>query len=413
MNLNWGKTASAFLGPMLLLAVGLWMAAPHGGFKAPTTAAILPLAPYLVAVPGALMALWFNQGRVVFLLAVLMLTHGTLSALTPGAPGTGADGQVIYAALCVAVPINIVAFSLNAERGLLTTYGLTRAAAILIQAAAITVVSGAGPDARKTAAELLHIRLFAPDFDAWTYITQPGILVFTVAALTMGARSAMTRTNLDGGALGALAASALALHMIDKGGATAVFLTVAALMIVLAVVKDAYRMAFIDELTGLPARRALAAAMKNLNGRYAIAMLDVDHFKKFNDTHGHDVGDQVLQMVASKLGAVTGGGRAFRYGGEEFTVLFPGKTIDEVWNNLEKLRESVAAGRFTLRDKDRPRQKPETPRRRKTGADEIGVNISIGVAEKKAPLSTADAVIRAADKALYKAKENGRNQVSR
>src|SRR3990167_593874 len=145
MNLNWGKTASAFLGPGILLAVGLWMATPHGGFRAPTATAVIPLAPYLVAVPGALMALWFNQGRAAFMLAVLMLAHGTLSALTPGTPGTGADGQVIYAALCVAVPVNIVVFSLLAERGALTIHGLTRASAILIQAAAVTVVYGAGP----------------------------------------------------------------------------------------------------------------------------------------------------------------------------------------------------------------------------------------------------------------------------
>jgi len=75
----------------------------------------------------------------------------------------------------------------------------------------------------------------------------------------------------------------------------------------------------------LPSRRALIERLPSLGRRYTVAMVDVDHFKNFNDTYGHDAGDQVLRMVASRLGEVSGGGTAFRYGGEEFTILFPGK----------------------------------------------------------------------------------------
>src|SRR2546425_6328967 len=75
-------------------------------------------------------------------------------------------------------------------------------------------------------------------------------------------------------------------------------------------------MAYQDSLTGLPARRALNEALLRLGGHYTVAMLDVDHFKRINDHHGHDVGDQVLKMIAAKLAQVTGGGKAYRYGGE-------------------------------------------------------------------------------------------------
>lgn len=92
------------------------------------------------------------------------------------------------------------------------------------------------------------------------------------------------------------------------------------LMIAAAASHEAYQMAFRDELTGLPGRRALNERMQRLGRNYVIAMTDVDHFKKFNDTHGHDVGDQVLRLVASRLSKVTGGGRAHRYGGEEFAL---------------------------------------------------------------------------------------------
>ena len=95
-------------------------------------------------------------------------------------------------------------------------------------------------------------------------------------------------------------------------------------MVAIAVLQDTFRMAFRDELTGIPSRRALNERLAALGNRYTIAMLDVDHFKNFNDTYGHDLGDQVLKMVAAHIAGVGGGGKAFRYGGEEFTVLFPG-----------------------------------------------------------------------------------------
>jgi diguanylate cyclase (GGDEF)-like protein len=70
--------------------------------------------------------------------------------------------------------------------------------------------------------------------------------------------------------------------------------------------------------------------MMSLGHRFTIAMLDIDHFKRFNDTYGHEVGDQVLKMVAAKLGQVRKGGRAFRYGGEEFALVFPNRSARTV-----------------------------------------------------------------------------------
>jgi diguanylate cyclase (GGDEF)-like protein len=168
-------------------------------------------------------------------------------------------------------------------------------------------------------------------------------------------------------------------------------------------------MAYHDELTGLPARRALNEALQRLNDTYTVAMVDVDHFKKFNDTHGHDVGDQVLRMVAERLGRVDGGGRAFRYGGEEFAVLFPGKSAQESAPHLETLRMAVAGATFTLRGKDRPKRKPES-RGRGGGAGKVTVTVSIGAAQARGS-AVPEEVVKAADRALYRAKEGGRNRV--
>ncbi|HGY9625546.1 GGDEF domain-containing protein [Pseudomonas juntendi] len=185
------------------------------------------------------------------------------------------------------------------------------------------------------------------------------------------------------------------------------------LMIAAAVSHEAYQMAFRDELTGLPGRRALNERLQRLGRNYVIAMTDVDHFKKFNDTHGHDVGDQVLRLVASRLGRVTGGGRAYRYGGEEFALVFAGKTAEECTPHLEAVREMIANYAIQLRDRNNRPQDDSAGRQRRAGApgNAVSVTISIGVAERQAAHRTPDDVLKSADQALYSAKGAGRNCV--
>ncbi len=204
------------------------------------------------------------------------------------------------------------------------------------------------------------------------------------------------------------------LYGLQHAGAPAsrmLFFVAAGLIVIVTLLESVYAMAFRDELTGLPGRRALNSAFLGLSGNYAVAMLDIDFFKKFNDRFGHDVGDQVLRMVAARLDRVEGGGRAFRYGGEEFTILFAGKTKKEVLPHLEKLRQVVSEAGFVLRRKNRPRRKPQ----RKNGSrgpivQTVSVTISIGVADSTIG-GKASGIIKAADQALYRAKKKGRNRV--
>ncbi|MFU2326848.1 GGDEF domain-containing protein [Pseudomonas sp. NFX98] len=184
------------------------------------------------------------------------------------------------------------------------------------------------------------------------------------------------------------------------------------LMIAAAVAHEAYQMAFRDELTGLPGRRALNERMQRLGRNYVLAMSDVDHFKKFNDTHGHDVGDQVLRLVASKLGKIGGGGKAYRYGGEEFALVFAGKTLEECMPHLEVIRESIATYNIHLRNQDSRPQDDSQGRQRRSGsaASSVSVTVSIGVAERLEQ-RTPEEVLKSADQALYSAKGAGRNCV--
>ncbi|WP_313518789.1 GGDEF domain-containing protein [Pseudomonas sp.] len=180
-----------------------------------------------------------------------------------------------------------------------------------------------------------------------------------------------------------------------------------------ALAHEAYQMAYRDELTGLPGRRALNERLQRLPRSYVIAMGDVDHFKKFNDTHGHDVGDQVLRMVAAQLRKVGGGGKAYRYGGEEFTLLFPGKDVDDCLPHLEAVRQAIESYSLQLRDRQQRPADHQQGRdlRGSSQAQAVSVTMSLGVAARSDELRSADAVLKAADQALYSAKSAGRNRV--
>jgi diguanylate cyclase (GGDEF)-like protein len=127
---------------------------------------------------------------------------------------------------------------------------------------------------------------------------------------------------------------------------------------------------------------------------FAIAMVDIDHFKAVNDTHGHQAGDQVLQSVAQVIQhAVIPDGIACRYGGEEIIVFFQKKTVKEIAPIIENLRAEVEKTKVAC------------------GKKTLSVTVSCGISARETEAQSIMDVIAAADKALYKAKDGGRNQV--
>lgn len=183
---------------------------------------------------------------------------------------------------------------------------------------------------------------------------------------------------------------------------------------IVVIIIDSYYLAYRDELTKLPSRRALNQMALSLGRRYTVAMMDIDHFKKFNDTYGHDIGDQVLKLVGAKLAQVKGGGRVFRYGGEEFTVVFPRKTAEEAAFELERVRQAIADYKIVIRHPVRKTKKARSSQsstQSNTQNKTVSVTISIGVAMRQNK-TTFEQTIKQADEALYRAKKNGRNNVS-
>src|SRR5258706_7945333 len=127
------------------------------------------------------------------------------------------------------------------------------------------------------------------------------------------------------------------------------FMSAAGVILLAAVLQESHRLAFRDELTTLPSRRALEERLTGLGPTYAIGMVDVDNFKQFNDAHGHHIGDQVLKLVAARLAAIEGGGTSYRYAGEELCVLFSKRTLDQALPHLGQLRKDIQNYKLAVR----------------------------------------------------------------
>ncbi len=367
--------------------------------------------PYAALALAGAMSLWFGRGRAFLAVLCIALGYAAYRSLL-GAGLQVPEARTAFAALCVFVPANLALFSLLSERGLFTVFGLRRLLFIATEVAFTFWLIEAGVTGF---AEWVAEPVF--DF-AWLQtspIPQGALLVMLLSLLVVALRTLTQGAPVDAAMAGALVAFGLASDKVTQPNGFALFISCAALLLLIGVLQDSRRMAFRDELTGLPSRRALNERLMGLGHDFTIAMLDVDHFKQFNDTYGHDVGDHVLRMVAAELGRVRRGGRAFRYGGEEFALVFPGKGVREVIGELESVRVSIAQHRIALRSADRPAE-AETGRSLRAGQTPrkiVSVTISIGVAESNEKLRTPDDVIKAADRALYRAKEKGRNTVSR
>jgi diguanylate cyclase (GGDEF)-like protein len=334
------------------------------------------------ALSAAVLVSWYyDQSRLLGITVAVTLSAWKLGKLP-------ADYDIATLAAFL-LPMNFVLFAALKERGVLSIDGFLKIALIAAQVAGVAWFAS-----HHIVADFLR---FGNRPGAGLGLPLAAQGAFVAAAIAMIALVFVRRTKVEQGLLWALASVFLGLYEIDTPNALQFYFGAAGLVFVLAVLEHGYEIAYRDELTGLPGRRAFTNAIGHLGGTYAIAMCDVDHFKRFNDTYGHDVGDQLLKAVADRLSQVGGGGRAFRYGGEEFLVVFRGRTAKEAAPYAEALRKAIADTRLDARTSDR---------------SSIGVSVSIGISEKSKRHSTPELVVEAADKALYRAKEAGRNCVT-
>jgi len=419
---GWNQTAwkSLLLPGAVLVAAAV--AILESGWPALSASAVNSY--YYVAFGTGIFLAWrFHSSRVLFTLLTLLLGHRAMEFFATGAGAAAGPGRTSFEVVSLLLPLNFIIFSELRERGFTIPALAPRLALLLAESVLVTILcrpEQSGPPA------IFHFALLPRSWLAWTAIPQPALALFAAAFAFFGGRYSLYRKPAESGMFWSLAATALALHAKSGVGViSGAYMATAGLIISCSVIENFYMLAYHDELTSLPSRRAFNDALQRLEPPYTIAALDIDHFKSFNDTYGHEVGDQVLRMVAGKLARVSGGGRAFRVGGEEFSILFPGRSTKDVYADLDLLRAVVEQSMFSLRTAEERRSAARGPDRRTSkgargqrtpvlaggGSQELSVTISIGVAEARPGTADVNQVIRAADKALYQAKQSGRNRV--
>ena len=369
---------------------------------------LLHYGPYLLAAVLCILAHPFRQGRIA-IAGILCATAYWLIQTYLQQPMSLLETQKVFVLLALLFPINWLALSFCQEHPPLSPLGLM---AIVIGLAQLFI-------------GYLLVN-FEANFEFWlqgwlqvkdlSWAMQPfSVLLITFICVgCMALKCYYLRQRFDVDTLAIILIGTWMLARLEMSNISALATMAVELILFGTLMHNSYQMAFHDELTQLPGRRALISDLKHANRNYCMAMTDVDHFKKFNDTYGHDVGDDVLKLVAAKLGQVSGGGKAYRYGGEEFAVVFRGNEAAACKPHLEALREVIADYDLVVRN---PKARPDND---KQGRQQRGqannktktthVTISLGLAQREQG-EEYEQVMKRADLALYKAKENGRNRL--
>src|SRR6266446_692769 len=416
---------------------------------------------YYVAVfaAGLLLAWRFNSSRLLFSLLALLLAHRAVAFFSSNPIPTGnvltGPARTAVALAALLIPLNFIVFAQMRERGLTIAGIAPRFGLLFLESVVFAVLCR--PE--NSFVNPLHPGAFP--IPLWI------LLSFVAAIAVFVWRFVQTRKPIEPGFAWSAVAVFLWLQFAPVGKMSDAYVATAALILAASLIETSYVLAYHDELTGIRGRRSFNESLLSLDQQYAIAIVDIDHFKKFNDTYGHDVGDQVLCMVAKRLSDVGGDGQAFRCGGEEFAIVFRNTSAKEAFEHLDALRKVIEKSTFQVRGSDRraeknaeksetkssnrragtsqsDRRKSAKSAKRKTAAassskqwnlfpqpasqsrdrssdrssdlasdrlsNQLSVTVSIGVAEPSTRNRRPEHVIQAADQALYRAKNEGRNR---
>jgi len=374
----------------------------------PLLPGIIHIYTYGVLIVGIFLGWRFSRSRLIFTLLVLAFTEIILRRLTFDPADELMLDLIIFYILTFLVPLNIMFIAFIRERGILTLRGIGRLGLICIQPFFIYTLIH---NRYLGIFDILNTQFIKIAYLDSLSIPQASMLIYLAAAIFMVFNFFFKKDIIEGGFFWTLLCTFLAFLPGKTTPQTSFYLATGGFILIMSILEYSHNVAFRDELTGLPTRRSLNEIFLKLPNRYSLAMVDIDYFKKFNDLYGHDVGDQALRMVASKLMKINGGGKAFRYGGEEFTIVFPGKSVNETQEYVELLRKSVESSPFSIRSSKRPLNKPDNLKKAPRSSKKVPLTVSIGLAERDENHNTPEDVLKAADEALLRAKKTGRNKV--
>jgi len=371
---------------------------------------ILDSLPYLLCLGVMLMSLQFQRGRLLLAAISVAVFYWVVQSYLQTSLNRNTDALRAYLALSFALPVMALYLLLLPERGIWNLQGLIAALGFILLGLACIEL---GP-------WILGINdaaiSYTPNSNDVYMLSKSASILAGLTALVGVVLLCIRNEEIEAALLGAILPIYIALAFLHVEYISVSMCIAASLSLVWGLLRSSYSMAYRDELTGLPGRRALNERLKMLGKSYSIAMIDIDRFKRFNDTYGHEVGDEVLKLVASRVRSIKGGGTAYRYGGEEFCVVFPRKTVEATLEPIEKIRDGIASYNMSIRNRSkRPARMKEGSRLRgatRLGSDQVSITISAGVAARSPEHPDPDSVLSEADKMLYKAKRRGRNRVA-
>lgn len=388
---------------------------------------LVEFSPFILGAIALFVSLWLNRIRPFLVVLSIVLANLAFAYYAPVSQESVAR-SILYPLMSVFLPLNLFLWTLLPEKGV-NNRGYNGFVFVTLSAQLMLLYWFMQELPLQLTEEIS--RPIAPDLD---YINLPfmSAFVFLVAGFAISLKLQKQRQIkvFDHSVLFILLLMGFALNQYNHIGVFQLISMSSILIVLLALVFDAHHIAYTDELTGLKNRRALNEYMISLGHKYVIVMVDIDYFKQFNDSYGHDLGDEVLRLVAAVLNDVKAGGRCFRFGGEEFTLVFKYKQLDQVKDELERLRQAVEAEtvEVILANKNQDTAKATTKAKiggqkalsKKLGktlkSKTVNVTISLGAAQATKTKGfgskiRANEVLKLADQSLYKAKKTGRNRL--
>ncbi|QUX96891.1 GGDEF domain-containing protein [Marinomonas sp. CT5] len=366
--------------PCIILLASVY-ASLYVGLLPPLWFSLLPFLPFILAGVAILLAWHFNKGRVLILILLLLIPK-----LYGDSDQSASLAYLVVSCFCIAL-LGVVK-----ERGFFNRFVVNRILFVFMLICWCYAI-----ELGWVSLAFLDHAFFSTSV-SWSKVLLWSVLFFSMSVTVVGWWFSGDSFRASG------FISIVSLLVISRFVSSDIqfdaLLSAQFVLWVWFLLMESHRMAYLDDMTKLPGRRALNELLLELPKHYAIAMVDVDHFKKFNDSYGHDMGDKVLKSVAAQLKLFANPGRAFRYGGEEFTIVFRGKHLDEVDDALELVRANIESNYIEVFDA------------KKNQTVEVNVTVSIGVAFALSG-EPAEWVLKCSDEALYQSKKKGRNRISK